>query len=55
LYYLLWGQHHYTGPIMMGSEDEMKRMESEAEKSSIYREPGVADSAPVAQPEPQRI
>src|SRR3989440_4224008 len=55
LYYLLWGQHHYTGPIMMGSEDEMKRMESEAEKSSIYREPGVAERAPAAQPEPQRV
>jgi len=28
LYYLLWGRHHYTGPILMGSEDEMKRLES---------------------------
>ena len=55
LYYLLWGQHHYTGPIMMGSEDEMKRIESEVEKGSIYREPGVTERAPAAQPEPQRV
>jgi len=32
----------------------MKRMESEAEKGSIYREPGVTEKAPVARPEPQR-
>jgi amino acid transporter len=55
LYYLLWGRHHYTGPIMMGSEDEMKRLESEAEKGSIYREPGVTERAPASQPEPQRV
>jgi hypothetical protein len=39
----------------MGSEDEMKRLESEVEKDSIYREPGVAERAPSAQPEPQRV
>ncbi len=55
LYYLLWGRHHYTGPIMMGSEDEMKRMESEVERGSIYREPGVSERAPAAQPEPQHV
>ena len=55
LYYLLWGQHHYTGPIMMGSEDDMKRLESEVERGSIYREPGVTERAPAAQPEPQRV
>ena len=55
LYYLLWGRHHYSGPIMMGSEDDMKRLESEVEKGSIYREPGVTERAPAAQPEPQRV
>src|SRR5947199_192205 len=55
LYYLLWGRHHYTGPIMMGSEDDMKRLESEVERGSIYREPGVTEKAPAAPPEPQRL
>jgi hypothetical protein len=40
---------------MMGSEDEMKRMESEVEQGSIYREPGVTEKVPAAQPEPQRV
>jgi hypothetical protein len=33
----------------------MKRIESDVEKGSIYREPGVTERAPAAQPEPQRI
>src|SRR6202171_961682 len=55
LYYLLWGKNHYTGPIMMGSEDEMKRIESEVEKGSISRGPGATEGAPAAHPEPQRV
>jgi len=51
LYYLLWGKNHYKGPIIMGSEDEMRRMEQETEKESIYREPGVSEPAPTLAPQ----
>jgi len=51
LYYLLWGKNHYTGPIIMGSEDEMRRLEQETEKGSIYREPGVTEPAPTLAPQ----
>ena len=51
LYYLLWGKNKYTGPIIMGSEDEMRRLEQEAEKGSIYREPTVVEPAPALTPQ----
>src|SRR6267143_956128 len=51
IYYLLWGKNHYTGPIIMGSEDEMRRLEQETEKGSIYREPGVTEPAPTLTPQ----
>jgi amino acid transporter len=50
LYYLTYGRNHYTGPKIMGSEDEMRRIEQEAEKGSIYHEPGVAQPAPTLEP-----
>jgi amino acid transporter len=53
LYYLLYGRHHYTGPITMGSEDEMRRIEQDVEKGSIYHEPTV--TAPGPGLEPQRV
>jgi amino acid transporter len=53
LYYLLWGKNHYNGPIIMGSEDEMRRMEVDVEKGSIYHEPTVTEPAPTLTP--QRI
>jgi amino acid transporter len=55
LYYLLWGKNNYTGPVIMGSEDEMRRLEQEAEKGSIYREPGASEPTPVLRPEPQTV
>jgi hypothetical protein len=39
----------------MGSEDEMRRMEQQTEKESIYREPGVSEPAPALRPEPQTV
>jgi len=53
LYYLLYGRHHYTGPIIMGSEDDMRRIEQAVEKGSIYHEPTV--TAPGPSLEPQRV
>jgi amino acid transporter len=53
LYYLLYGRHHYTGPIIMGSEDDMRRIEQAVEKGSIYHEPTV--TAPGPNLEPQRV
>ncbi len=38
-YYLLYGQFHYTGPRIMGSEEDMRRQEEQLEKESIYHEP----------------
>jgi amino acid transporter len=55
LYYLLWGKNTYTGPKIMGSEDEMRRLEEEVEKGSIYREPGVSEPVPAGRPQPQTV
>ncbi len=52
LYYLIWGRHNYTGPIIMGSEDEMRRLEADVEKGSIYHEPGVSEPVPTLTPQP---
>ncbi|HEV2014522.1 MAG TPA: amino acid permease [Candidatus Dormibacteraeota bacterium] len=51
LYYLLWGKNHYNGPIIMGSEDDMRRMEQDVEKGSIYHEPTVTEPAPTLTPQ----
>ena len=51
LYYLLYGRHHYTGPIIMGSEDEMRRIEQDVEKGSIYHEPTVTTPGPSLEPQ----
>ena len=51
LYYLLYGKNHYKGPIIMGSEDEMRRLEQDVEKGSIYREPGVTEPVPTLTPQ----
>jgi amino acid transporter len=51
LYYLLWGKNHYNGPIIMGSEDDMRRMEQEVEKGSIYHEPSITEPAPALTPQ----
>jgi amino acid transporter len=53
LYYLIYGRHNYTGPIIMGSEDDMRRLEQDVEKGSIYHEPTV--TAPGPSLEPQRV
>lgn len=55
LYYLIWGRNTYTGPKIMGSEDDMRRLEQEAEKGSIYREPGVSEPIPVGTRQPQTV
>ena len=55
LYYLLWGKNHYNGPIIMGSEDEMRKLEADVEKGSIYHEPAVTEPAPALRPEPQTV
>ena len=55
LYYLLWGKNHYNGPIIMGSEDEMRKLEADVEKGSIYHEPAVTDKVPSLRPEPQTV
>ena len=55
LYYLLWGKNHYNGPIIMGSEDDMRKLEADVEKGSIYHEPAVTDKVPSLRPEPQTV
>ncbi len=46
IYYLAYGKDHYTGPRIMGSEDEMRRQEEQLEKASIYHEaPGPSVTA----------
>ncbi|HEX9096652.1 MAG TPA: amino acid permease [Candidatus Dormibacteraeota bacterium] len=51
LYYLLWGKNHYNGPIIMGSEDDMRKLEADVEKGSIYHEPAVTEPAPTLTPQ----
>jgi amino acid transporter len=51
LYYLLWGRNRYSGPKIMGSEDDMRRLEEEAEKGSIYHEPTVTTPGPSLEPQ----
>ncbi len=51
LYYILYGKNNYKGPIIMGSEDEMRRMEEDVEKGSIYHEPGVTEPVPTLTPQ----
>jgi hypothetical protein len=55
LYYLLWGKNTYTGPKIMGSEDDMRHLEEEVEKGSIYREPSVGEPVPTGRPQPQTV
>ncbi|TME44821.1 MAG: amino acid permease [Chloroflexi bacterium] len=50
LYYLLWGKNHYNGPIIMGSEDEMRKLEADVEKGSIYHEPTITEPVPTLTP-----
>jgi len=51
LYYLLWGKNHYNGPIIMGSEDDMRKLEADVEKGSIYHEPAITEPAPTLTPQ----
>ncbi len=46
LYYYIWGRHHYDGPAQMGTEDELRKIEADLEKGSVYHEPGVAAPSP---------
>src|SRR5438309_1412646 len=51
LYYLLWGKNHYNGPIIMGSEDDMRKLEADVEKGSIYHEPTITEPVPTLTPQ----